>query len=615
MLSRAPRPPAAVLILAAALAGMLAGLLALHQMISAERADALAVIDQRHAAAVQVAARELAAELAARAARARARIDAALATPLSPCADCYRRQGGRQLLPRLAPAATAGPRTLSSYHEELVAGIKDGLGGDDPDWARRARLHAGCRADRAAAARAAAAIVDDRSRYVLPVEQELASALALLDGCQLPPGHPWHAGLLRVGVHELGQRALEGVQPFFLRHLGELSAGDAAFARDRILAAAARAGVPAADFEARLAELAPAPLALPKRVDRPTLAPGPAGSLWYLEPSADGAEGLLVDLRPVLAAIAGRMRRSALLAPDDRIDVRAPATRAAPLDDLEVGVTMRADNAARSTIGRRYLVKLGLLVLCGSMALSIGFLGIGLHDRRRRILEIKAQFVAGVSHELRTPLASMRVLAETLLRRTQSLEQVRDYPVRLLRDIDGMSFLVENILSFNRLGRGRWQVRPETLKLRELATAVCEEAAERAGRSLRLLLTLEEGETMDADPELLRLLIRNLATNALGYNRRDPVEIRVQAARGSDRSLTVLFGDNGVGIAVSERERVFDDFYRGQGSGGVRGSGLGLALCRRVMALHRGTIVIEQSDPSGTLFRLWFPPPPSRPAS
>jgi signal transduction histidine kinase len=73
-----------------------------------------------------------------------------------------------------------------------------------------------------------------------------------------------------------------------------------------------------------------------------------------------------------------------------------------------------------------------------------------------------------------------------------------------------------------------------------------------------------------------------------------------------------------VGIAAGERERVFEDFYRGQGSESARGSGLGLTLCRRVMALHGGTIVIQQSDHSGTLFTLWFPPPSStlrRPAS
>jgi len=286
------------------------------------------------------------------------------------------------------------------------------------------------------------------------------------------------------------------------------------------------------------------------------------------------------------------------------------------LGDLQIGVTSAAAGAARAAIQRRYLVKLGLLVLCGAMALAIGVLGVALQGRRQRILEIKAQFVAGVSHELRTPLASMRVLAETLLRRTQDLEQVRDYPARLLRDVDGMSFLVENILSFNRMGRGLWQPRPEPLQLGEIVTGVCDEAAERAGRSLRFHLDLDEKNAIvEADPELIRLLLRNLAANAIGYNRRDPVEIRLQVRCGPDRSLTVDFGDNGVGISAHERERVFEDFYRGQGSESARGSGLGLALCRRVMALHGGTIAIETSDPSGTLFRLWFPPPPHHPAS
>jgi signal transduction histidine kinase len=305
-----------------------------------------------------------------------------------------------------------------------------------------------------------------------------------------------------------------------------------------------------------------------------------------------------------------------LLAPGDRIELRAPATRAVALADLQIGVSSPGAGAARAAIQRRYAVKMGLLVLCGGMAVAIGLLGVALQGRRQRILEIKAQFVAGVSHELRTPLASMRVLAETLLRRTQNLEQVRDYPTRLLRDVDGMSFLVENILSFNRMGRGLWQPRPEPLQLGELMTAVCDEAAERAGRSLRLHLEVDDNDaSIKADPELIRLLVRNLAANAIGYNRRDPVEIRVTVRRGADRALTVDFADNGVGIGPHERERVFEDFYRGERSDSARGSGLGLALCRRVMALHGGTIEIQQSDPSGTLFRLWFPPPPRNPAS
>jgi signal transduction histidine kinase len=622
MLSRLPA--AVALILAAALAAILAGLLALHQMIAAERADALVAIDQRRSASVQIATRELAAALKERADDARARIDAALAAPLRGCGGCYRREGGRQLLPRLGPAeATAGAtRSLEAYHRDLVE-RSPRSDRADTDWARRARLHAACRDATGASARAAAdAIVKDRARYALPVEQELASALALVGDCGLAPGDPLLAALLRTGLDVVGGRRVEGLLPFFLRHLHDLGPADAAFARERILAAAARAGVPATDFQARLHEVVPASLPLPARVDRPTLAPGPnpgaggAPALWYLEPAAGGAEGVIVDLAPILAAIADRMRSGGSLAVGVRIELRAPATDAVALGDLQIGVSSTAAGATRAAIQRRYMVKLGLLALCGAMALAIGVLGVALQGRRQRILEIKAQFVAGVSHELRTPLASMRVLAETLLRRTQNLEHVRDYPARLLRDVDGMSFLVDNILSFNRMGRGLWRPRPEPLHLGELATGACDEAAERAGRSLRVHLDVDEKDaTVEADPELIRLLVRNLAANAIGYNRRDPVEIRVTVRRGADRSLSVEFGDNGVGISADERERVFEDFYRGQGSESARGSGLGLALCRRVMALHGGTIEIQQSDPSGTLFRLWFPPPPRHPAS
>src|SRR5262245_2857500 len=128
-------PAAVALILAAALAAIMAGLLALHQMIAAERAGALVAIDQRRDAAAQVAARELAAALKERADDARKRIDAALAAPLRSCEGCYRRQGGRQLLPWLGPTEALQPEggALGSYHW------------GEHFWARRQRLHAACR--------------------------------------------------------------------------------------------------------------------------------------------------------------------------------------------------------------------------------------------------------------------------------------------------------------------------------------------------------------------------------------------------------------------------------------------------------------------------------------
>jgi len=110
-----------------------------------------------------------------------------------------------------------------------------------------------------------------------------------------------------------------------------------------------------------------------------------------------------------------------------------------------------------------------------------------------------------------------------------------------------------------------------------------------------------------ADPELLVLLFRNLAINAVTYNQRDPVEIEADARVDPDGSLEIRFRDNGVGLAPDERERIFAEFYRGRHGAMARGSGLGLALCRRIAALHGGTIAVAESSREGTSFHLRSP--------
>lgn len=598
-------PPAAIA-LGIGLAALLVGLGALRGVVADERQDALAAVELRRAAAAEYAARELAEELRRRMAAAEPLIDQALASPLRPCPGCFHSQSGTQLLPRVRAGAPPPDRPARTYYRDLVEGGGPVGAGDDATWARRARLHGACRTDPAGAVDA---ILAHRARYALPVEQELASALALLDACR--PPEELVTRLVRTGLEVAGGRRIEGLEPLVLRRLRHLSAGDAEFAVERVLAAARRAGVRSDDFEARLGEVAAAPLPFPAALDGPTLAPGSAGgTAWYLEPISGGLQGLSVDLGPLLTGIARKLRSGVLLGAEDRLAVRGPIGRPTPLRQIQVELSSRGARAAVAAIHRRYLLKLGLLLVCGAMAVAIAALGLALQGRRRRLLEVKSQFVAGVSHELRTPLASMRVLAETLVRRTHDMAQVRDYPVRLLRDIDGMTFLVENILSFNRMTRGRWQPHRETIVLRELVEGVCQEAGERSGRAVNAEVQLGE-LTRHADPELLRLLFHNLASNAIAYNRRDPIEIRAEGRLEADGSVELLFSDNGVGIPAEEHERVFAEFHRGPESAMARGSGLGLALCRRVMALHGGTIAIRGSGGWGTTFRLWFPRAPS----
>src|SRR5690606_21092790 len=116
------------------------------------------------------------------------------------------------------------------------------------------------------------------------------------------------------------------------------------------------------------------------------------------------------------------------------------------------------------------------------------------------------------------------------------------------------------------------------------------------------------GIVLTVDPDLLQLLLTNLARNACQYSERDPARIEIAAAR-DERQVHVFVRDNGVGIPEGERERVFDDFYRSAAGKKERGAGLGLSICRKIMEAHGGDIRVAETSEAGTTFELRFPIP------
>ncbi|MGI9303143.1 MAG: sensor histidine kinase, partial [Gammaproteobacteria bacterium] len=223
--------------------------------------------------------------------------------------------------------------------------------------------------------------------------------------------------------------------------------------------------------------------------------------------------------------------------------------------------------------------------------------------REHQILALKSDFVATVSHELRTPLASMRLMAETLERRLAGSDVARDYPQRLIREIDSLNFLVENILSFNRLEKGRWEPRVEDVRLSEIVRTLQQELSGATRACVKVQLEGASDLVVRADPELMKLLFLNLGTNACKYNDDDPVMICIQAEERDP--IVIRMADNGIGIPDDQIEKVFSEFYRAEPGG--RGFGLGLAICRRIMELHAGQIRVADSSTNGTVFELSFP--------
>jgi signal transduction histidine kinase len=276
-----------------------------------------------------------------------------------------------------------------------------------------------------------------------------------------------------------------------------------------------------------------------------------------------------------------------------------------------VTLTLRSPRLDAAEAGQRAALrwKLGFVVataLLGAVVLALASVA---QRRREETLAAQREFIATVSHELRTPLASLRLLAETLERRLEGSESARDYPRRLVQAADGLTFLVDNILSFNRLEAGRWVPVKEPFAFTALEGLLRDEAALAPEGELVVATSGLEGMSPHTlDPRLLEVLVRNLARNAWKYAQRRPARFSVEDH--DEGEVAVLrFVDDGPGIPEAERERVFEAFHRLAGDAGraAGGAGLGLALARRVATLHGGTLTIAASSPAGTTFELRLP--------
>ena len=211
--------------------------------------------------------------------------------------------------------------------------------------------------------------------------------------------------------------------------------------------------------------------------------------------------------------------------------------------------------------------------------------------RVEELLASQKALLANASHELRSPLARLRIAVELWL--AQPGAELQAEIVRNLAEIDQ---LVEEILLASRLDyAGPTLARGARVDLLGLAA---EEAA-RFEASVEGASDGAEPVEIDGDATLLRRLIRNLLENAAKHGR-PPIHIAV--TRNEDKARVVV-SDHGAGIAASERERVFEPFYRPVGrSESSGGWGLGLSLVRQIAARHGGSVFCEAKPAGGCRF-------------
>lgn len=227
----------------------------------------------------------------------------------------------------------------------------------------------------------------------------------------------------------------------------------------------------------------------------------------------------------------------------------------------------------------------------------------------RRLRLEQRHLVDMLSHEFRTPLAIVDAAATNLVAVPPTdAADLRRRVDQIRRAVASLAQLIANYLSNDSLERDAFEARVRETSIDPLIDDVSRLFA----RSPRhdLFIDLSDAPTLwPLDPFLIRIALNNLIDNALKYAPPGKVALTV---RLDGESLSLMVSDSGTGIGVGEAGRIFDKFQRGRQVSGIRGTGLGLFICRGIARAHGGDIRLlmgEDSPDGGTTFELRLPRP------
>jgi heavy metal sensor kinase len=242
---------------------------------------------------------------------------------------------------------------------------------------------------------------------------------------------------------------------------------------------------------------------------------------------------------------------------------------------------------------------------------ELGQLATVFNDTLQRLensfAELK-RFTADASHELRTPLTALRTVGEVALRQGDNPAALRETIGSMLEEAQRLNDLIESLLTLARIEGGKISIKPEPVKLAELAADVRESLNVLASEKQQTLeLAADDGVTASADRILLRQALMNVVHNAVRYAP-PQTRITIRTTRRADQAV-IEISDQGPGIAPEHLPRIFDRFYRVDKarSRAEGGHGLGLAITKWSVEHQIGSVEVESELGKGSVFRIKLP--------
>jgi signal transduction histidine kinase len=298
-----------------------------------------------------------------------------------------------------------------------------------------------------------------------------------------------------------------------------------------------------------------------------------------------------------------------------------------PLEDLDLELTrdilpeeygglvleaaIRPGAASTLVIGGLPHARLPLLLALMVMTVGVGLAALIQIRKAEELARVRDDFISGVSHEFRTPLTQIRMFTELLADGKLQTDEERLRSTEVInREARRLTHLVENILHFSRMGRApRSQGNTERIVIREAIRDLAEAFAP---------LVQAQGGTLEIDvepPDLVGLagrgglhrMLANLLDNALKYGPEGQT-IRIVAVNRED-SVRISLEDEGPGIPVGERARIWDPYHRldRDVEGQVRGSGIGLSVVAELAQAAGGAAWVEEGEGGSARFVISFP--------
>lgn len=223
-------------------------------------------------------------------------------------------------------------------------------------------------------------------------------------------------------------------------------------------------------------------------------------------------------------------------------------------------------------------------------------------ERLERAFRRQRDFVSDASHELRTPLSVLRAQVELLDRETDERRR-HEGTITLLRRLDELDRLVADMLTLASAEAGQL-IEPRTIDLGDFFEDLRRDLPLFGERQFQLQAV---GGTLEADPDRLTQVLRNLVRNAVTHT--NPDDRILIAARARDDRLEISVSDTGPGIPPDQLDHIFERFQRVDGSRSRDrgGSGLGLAIARAITEAHGGSIRAEPAPDHGATFVVELP--------